>query len=204
MASINFYAGPPYQINNINGSGLAFFGNAFGQSVQVGSWNEKTFVSSSNGTTDGGECQNIQFYNSASGSINGGSPVHLKQIPNYLATLKVEFTHDTPVKTQNCKLRIYDRSNINNDPSGTSVKVYETIHPTVSQVLNGSGSDSWSTPHGSSVIMDLISSPGLSGLRPNGINTTSNVHDHYICLSLSPDSIGQKNQVAMWVSMEFL
>lgn len=99
---------------------------------------------------------------------------------------------------------IYDRSSINNPPSGVVCKVYETIHPGTSQLgLTGSGSEVWSTPAGSSYL-SLTSSPGTSGLSPNGPETSSVDHDWYVCLSASPSSIGSKTQFGLYVETEYL
>ena len=204
MASISFWGAAPASINNLSGSGISFMGSSFGQSIAVSEYNSTTWISNGAGTTDGGQINNIQFFNQSSGSINGAAPVHLRQIPNYLATLHIKFNHDTAVKTQNAKLRIYDRANINNDPSGVTCKVYECRHVDTAQTLNGSGADTWSTPHGSSVVLDLVSSPGISGLRPNAGNTMSTEHLWALCLSASPDSIGSKQNFALWFSTEFL
>ena len=48
MASISFFAGST-AINNLSGSGLGFFGGSFGQSVQLNSWQDTTFITDGNG-----------------------------------------------------------------------------------------------------------------------------------------------------------
>lgn len=205
MASIDFYAGENFTIDNLSGSGLGFFGGGFGDSIEVGSYNDSTFITDSNGTIQGPQVDNIKYQNSQSGIVNGASSgIPLTSIPNYLATLNARFTHSSAVKTQNCKLRIYDRASINNDPSGVTVKVAELSHPGLTQLDEGSGNAVWQTPTGSSVIMDLIASPGMSGLRPNGASTTADRHDTYLAISASPDSIGSKTQVALFVQLEYL
>lgn len=204
MASIVFYAGEDFAINNLNGSGLGFFGGGFGQSVDVGSYQGSTFITDGNGSTQGPQVDNIQWLNAASGIINGASSgIALTAIPNYLATLRINFNHSSAVKTQNVALRAYDRVSINNNPSGVTFKVAELIHPDTVQNNTGSGSTTWNTPTGSSVIMTLTSSPGESGLRPNGASTTDKQHDWYFALSGSPDSIGSKT-FALYVSLEYL
>lgn len=206
MASIDFFA-DNFGVQNLNGSGLGFFGTGFGRSVAVGEWQGTTFITDGNGTTEGAQVNNIKWAHPNSGSINGAAEVVLTAIPNYLATLNVRFTHSSDVQTQNCKLRIYDRSSINNAPSGVTCKVAELIHPDTVQNDNGSGDTSWLTPVGSAVVMDLAPSPGLSGIYAgNGSNSTvtSTRHDHYLAITASPDSIGSKNQFALYVEMEYL
>lgn len=207
MAEINFYA-DSFGITNLNGSGLGFYGAGFGQSVNVGEWQDTTFITNGNGTSQGPQVNNAKYVNTMSGIVNGASSgVLLTQIPNYLATLNIRFTHNVSVQVQNVKLRIYDRSNINNPASGVTTKVAELIHPDIIQNNNGSGDTTWLTPQGSALIMDLAPSPGYSGLYAgNGSNSTraDTRHDHYIAISASPDSIGSKNLYGLYVSLEYL
>lgn len=204
MATFTFHSAG----NDIGSSGVGFFGNAgFGSSVSVGAYQDSTYITNSNGTIAGALLNNIKYSHPSSGIVNGiGSPsgLNLQAITNSQASLNVRFSHTSAVATQNVKLRIYDRANINNAASGVTTKVAEIIHPTTTNALDGSGSSSWQTPAGSGTVMDLVSSPGMSGLRPNGSGTTADRHDWYLALSASPDSIGSKTQYAMWVELEYL
>lgn len=205
MAQIDFYAGENFGIDNLNGSGLGFYGGGFGYSVEVGEYQDSTFITDSNGTAQGPQVDNIKYLNTASGIVNGASSgIGLDAIPNYQATLNIRFTHGSAIKTQNAKMYIYDRSNIVNEASGVTTKAAEIIHPDTTQTANGSGDAEWVTPTGSSVVLDLVSSPGISGLSPNGTETTETDHDWYVALSASPDSIGSKTQYALFVSLEYL
>lgn len=205
MAAINFFAGENFVINDLAGSGLGFYGGGFGFSVEVGAWQDSTFITNGNGTSQGPQVDNIKFLNAASGIINGASSgVALTAIPNYLATFNIRFTHSSAVKTQNAKLRIYDRSNINNGASGVTTKVADLVHPDTVQNNNGSGDTTWNTPVGSAVVMDLIASPGMSGQRPNGAETTADRHDWYEAISASPDSVGSKTLYGLYVELEYL
>lgn len=206
MPTIKFYAGENFPINELNGSGLGFYGDTgFGASVAVGAYQGRTFITDGNGVNQGPEADNVKFLNAQSGIIGQvGTGIHLKAIPNYQATLNVRFTHATPVKTQNAELRIYDRSNINNAPSGVVAKVAELIHTSVTQVANGSGDTAWITPAGSAIVVPLVDSPGMSGQSPNGINTTEIRHDWYAAISAMPDSIGSKTKFGLYVSLEYL
>lgn len=191
-------------IQNLNGSGLGFYGAAFGQSVNVGNYQDATFITDSTGTLQGPQVHNNKFIHPASGSINGLAAVNVLNFPNYLASLKISFTHTSPVKTQNAQFRVYDRSNINNDPSGVLCKVYEIVHPSTTQTGNlGSGNANWSTVNGSGSVLSLIASPGISGIRPSGANTTQAQHDWYLAISPSPSSVGSKT-FAGYFSVEYL
>jgi len=205
MATVSFHAGSLFTIDNLSGSGLGFYGAGFGNSVAVGAYQDTTFITNSNGTTQGPQVDNIKFKDSASGIINSASSgVALTAIPNYLSTLNIRFTHTSAVKTQNAKLRIYDRTSVDNPASGVTTKVAELIHPDTVQNNNGSGDTSWNTPTGSSVIMDLVASPGISGQRPNGSETTATDHDWYTAISASPDSIGSKTLYGLYFECEYL
>lgn len=206
MATIKFYAGENYQIQELSGSGLGFFSSdGFGGAVAVGEYQGRTFITDGNGVNQGPEADNVKYLNAQSGILGQvGTGIHLKAIPNYQATLNIRFTHGTAVKTQDAEMRIYDRFSINNPASGVTVKAAELIHPGNTQVANGSGDTAWITPVGSSVVVDLVASPGLSGLRPNGPNTSSTRHDWYVALSASPDSVGSKTKFGLYVSMSYL
>ena len=207
MASIDFYGGEWGTID-LNGSGLGFFGNSgFGSSVEVGEYQDATHITDGNGLTNGGQVTNVKWSHANSGTLDGPNTYALQDIPHRLATLNIRFTHTSAVKTQNAKLRIYDRSAINNDPSGVTCKVADIWghpHPTAETANQGSGDSSWNTPKGSGVIMDLVASPGNSGQRPNGANTTEIRHDWYVAMSASPDSIGSKTQFGLYVECEYL
>lgn len=204
MATISFRA-DDFGVENLNGSGLGFFGSTFGTSVEVAAYQDTTWITDGNGTTQGAQVNNIKWTHPSSGSINGAASKNLLDMPNYLATLNIRFTHSSAIKTQNAKLRIYDRSSINNPASGVTCKVAELIHPSTTQTGSlGSGDSTWETPTGSSVIMSLVASPGISGQRPNGANTSATDHDWYVAISASPDSIGSKTQFALYFETEYL
>lgn len=207
MAQITWHAAgyPDLTIQNLSGSGLGFYGTGFGNSVAVGSYQSTTFITDSNGATNGGQVNNCTYLNTASGMVNSAtSGINLLNIPNYLSTLNIRFTHTSAVKTQNAKLYIYDRTSINNPASGVTTKVAEIIHPDVLQTSTGSGDGNWLTPTGSSVVVSLVASPGMSGLSPNGNQTSDLRHDFYCVLSASPDSIGSKTLYGAFASLEYL
>ena len=203
MATIAFYTNG--HSTAVGGSAVGFYGSTFGNSVTVGSYQDTTWITDSNGTLQGPQADNIKWTHPSSGSINGAASVVLTAIPNYLATLNIRFTHATAVRLQNSKLRIFDRSNINNNASGVTTKVAEIVHPTLTQTNNGSGSSSWNTPGGSgSILTFAFPSPGMSGLAPNGPSTSADRHDFYCAISASPDSVGSKTQYALYFECEYL
>ena len=206
MATISFYA-DELGIQNLNGSGLGFFGSSgFGQSVEVGAWQGTTYMTDGTGSVEGAAVINNQWSN-ASGVVNstiGTTHVHIQEVPNRLATLNIRFTHDSAVKLQNSKLRIFDRSNINNAASGVTTKVAQIIHPDTVQGVGGSGDATWNTPGGSAVIMDLLYSPGESGAYGTNTTHTDTRHDYFVLISASPDSIGSKTLYGLYIQTEYL
>lgn len=191
-------------INNLSGSGLQFWGTAAGNSVAVAEYQGVTTIGNGDGTIIGSQINNIKYLNTASGYLGSAtSGIQVRCFPNYLATLNINFTHTTAVKTQSAKVYVYDRTSILNGASGVTSKFYEVLHTSITNVLDGSGAVFWSTPQGSSY-MDLIASPGQSGTRINGSQTTQNVHDWYLACSQSPDSIGSKTLNGLYFSLEYL
>lgn len=199
-AAINFFAGENFGINNLAGSGLGFYGSIFGQAVQIGSYQDTTYITNSNGTNQGPICDNVKFTATSSGNVNSVSGLNLKEIPNHLSTLNIRLTNDTSISTQNGKIYIYDRINKNNPPSGVTAKIAELVHPWTTVLPSGSGSSSWTTAAGSGSTLSLSNSPGRSGLIPGAATQ----HDWYIALSSSPDSIGSKTSFGLWIECEFL
>lgn len=201
-ATISFLAGDAGYIANLAGSGLGFFGGGFGQSVEVGSYQTSTYITDGTGTTQGNACENTTWIHANSGQQSDAGEIALNYIPNRLATLNIRFTNDSAVRTQNTKLRIFDRSNINNEASGVLTKVAELIHPDPADAAVSTSSDSsWSTPTGSSVIMSLATAPGVSGEGQGPIHTQ---HDWYTVISASPNSIGAKTLYGLYVELEYL
>lgn len=221
-ASISFYAGQfveggtfsTFQIADLAGSGLGFYGGGFGESVPVGQAQDKTFVTNATGVNQGVEAWNVKYANAGSGLVGRGtSAIPLRAIPNWQSTVNVRFTNDTSVKTQNVKAYIFDRVLPTNPASGVTTYLAEIVHPvTVQDSGNptGSGSTAWevfttagqATPTQREPVT-LTASPGTSGLRPSGANTFDVRHDWYLALSASPDGIGSK-QFGLWVQLEYL
>jgi hypothetical protein len=100
----------------------------------------------------------------------GTGEVAIQWLTNQDSAINLRFTNDVPVKTQNAQLRVFDRVNKDNDPSGVTCQVAQIVHPW-SGDLSPSGSATWANADGSGVVLDLVSSPGTSGLRPNGPNS---------------------------------
>lgn len=141
MAEISFGT---YNTPNLRGSGLGFYGASFGSSVQIGSYQDKTFITNSDGTTNGGNAYNFKFTAAASGIPDTDtSGIPLCRLNGHHRTLDINFDHTTPVLVQNVQLRIYDRTNINYPASGVNVKVAEVVN------FNGQAYSAWNSTPGS-------------------------------------------------------
>lgn len=237
MAEITFYAnikdqsGDGQLIDHTAGSGIGFYGNGFGISVPVGAKQTTTYVTNSLGTNEGARLNNTTLVGSGDPvtkgtvSINSASAIDLDRLPNYLCPLNIRFTHSEPVRVQNCKLRIFDRNNINSHASGVVTYVYEARHPaTVQSVVNlshrGRVDNSWYEFDPVEPMSDMLftASPGVSGTNTNTQDTSPSLgyttnagslheatrHDWYVALSSEPTTVGSKTQYGLYFTVEYL
>jgi hypothetical protein len=199
-----------YYVNNSagsfqdnSGSGIGWYGASFGASVNVGDHASSAYITNGAGTVQGAQCWLTKWTHPASGQImNSGSGLQLTAIPNSQALINARFTHPTPVRTSSVVFRAFDRETPSRSPSGCVVYACEVIHPDVAQTNNGSGSPTW-TQIGGNTTLSLVSSPGASGLSPNGTTTLSDRHDHYILLSVQPTQVGSISQLGFLLSLEY-
>ena len=238
MATITFHANvvgagystAPSGINHSAGSGLGFYGNGYGISIPVGQYQDSTWVTNANGTANDQYQLNNTKYASVSGmSFNGGANINNINAPNYYAPLKISFTHNEPVRVQNCVLRIFDRNDITKQASGVTTKVYEVRHPNgstseVALAHRGEAGHDWKEfdPEDNMINVAFTSSPGLSGLNTTagdslaassfgftnwatkeGAAHSSTRHDWFCALSSSPDSVGSK-LYGLYFTLEYL
>jgi len=210
-AEINFYAGEGGGTwTDLNSSGLGFFGAAFATSVQVGEYQDTTFISASDGSVEGPQATNCKYDTVTSGVIvNGDTAVEPSAVAINSGTLNIRFTFDSAVKTQNCELRIFDRTTITNGATGVTTQVVQICNGgsgvSSSGTAEAPGSHSgWIAPSGSGVTVPLLSSAGSGGLSPSGTDTTETRHDWYCGLSATPLSIGSKEAFGLYVQLEYL
>jgi hypothetical protein len=231
MPDIKFYANikgtdTETLIDHTAGSGIGFYGSSFGASVPVDNVQTTTFVTSADGTTEAAQLNNTAYQDGGSTvSVNGATAINLNNLPNYLCPLNIRFESDTSYKVQNCKLRIFDRSDIDNNAYGVTTYVYEARHPSTDQTKNqldfrGRTENTWQT-FGSGIAMtDMVftNSPGPSGKNTNANDTdtglgyttnqssthSSTFHDWYVALSSEPDIVGSKTQYGLYFTVEYL
>ena len=208
MASISFYS---KGVLIPTGSGLGFYGDAgFGSSVTVGGYQGTTYITNSTGSTQGASGNNIKYHNVGSGLLTvGGTATKIDAISYHDATLQIRFDHTSEVQAQNAELRVYDRSNINNNAVGVTTQAAEIVHPWIGGAdTTGSGVNDgrFYSINGSGSILSLSPSPGPTGVFVgNGTSTySSTIHDWYVGMSASPNSIGSKTSYGLYVSLEYL
>ena len=169
-------------IDHNSGSGLGFYGDNFGLSVPVGQEQTTTFVTNSNGTVSGIKVSNTKYMSDSGVSHNGNTEIDNESMPNYYAPLNIRFSHDDAVRVQNCKLRIFDRNDIDNPASGVTTKVYEIRHPhpveadnagSGALTLRGRATHDWVEfdPAENQIDMVFTNSPGISGLNTSAGDT---------------------------------
>ena len=176
------------------GEALGFYGFAgFGSPLSLGETNGRTFITDTTGAVSKEECDNCRR-SSSSGVIVGqtGSGINLLNLPNYLTTINLRFTHPTAVLIQNARLVAFDGTTLENAPTGLSIYGAETIHTSRLQTDTGTGDSAWTLMQGSGLQLDLVSSPGTSGISPLGPATTDTRHDWYVALSAIPTTPGDK------------
>ena len=174
MPDISFYAGAT-KVSHLSGSGLGFFGGSFGQSVELNKFQDTTYITNGAGTIEGAAVNNLKYSTDTLSFAPSIVPATgLKYIPNEKATVNVRFTNASVVKTQNVKLRIFDRSDSNNPASGVTTRTFELIHPQSSYSIEGSGDSKWwgsSTHDGTDAQGTFTGSPNRDARLPVGANT---------------------------------
>lgn len=171
---------------------VGFFGGSFGLSIRVGEYNDNTYRTVENGTSDGGSLPNLKFANSSGAFVAAEiTATELLEVNNSEATLRVRLNTDSAVGTQNTRFRAYDKLSINSNPSGVTVRAAEIRKDQT--LVRGSGDTSWTTIAGSGSVLPLDDQAD-----------PATQHDWYIGLTASPNSIGEKTNFALYFETEFL
>lgn len=184
---------------------LGFFGqDGFGDPLSLGEFNGRTFITDTGGSVAYEECDNCRRI-SSSGVVIGqtGDGINILNLPNYLATINLRFTHPESVLIQNAKLIAYDGIDVNNSPIGINVYGAEIIHTGRLQTTVGAGDSSWIQMNGLSQQVNLVNSPGTSGISPLGPATLDTRHDWYCAISVSPILPGNKS-FTLRIELEFI
>jgi len=193
MSEINIYFAET-DVRIETGEALGFFGpEGYGDPLSIGEYNGRTFVTSTDGDTPYEECDNCKKI-SSSGVVIGqtGNGINLRNLPNYLATINIRFTHPQEVLVQNARLIAFDGNDQAVAPVGLDVYGAEIIHTSRLQSDTGVGDTSWLKMEGSGVQLDLVDSPATSGISPLGPASLDTRHDWFVALSVTPTTPGDK------------
>ncbi len=117
--------------------------------------------------------------------------MQLLEVLNSEATIRVELMTDSAIATQNTTFRTFDKTSIDDAPSGVDVYAAE-VRTEFGPV--GSGDTFW-TPNlgGSGVILTL-----------DDQGDAATTHNWWLALSASPTTIGEKTNFAFYFETEFL
>lgn len=159
---------------------LGFFGANFGFSIKVGEYNNTSYVTTDNGSTNHGQVPNLKYANTSGAYVASElTATELLEIDNSEATLRIRLETDSAVQTQNTSFRAFDRSNINNNPSGVSCYAAEIKKQ--STLVRGSGDTYWTQIYGSGSTLTL-----------EDHSDAATNHSWWVGLTASPNSIGAK------------
>ncbi len=170
---------------------LGSFGANFGFSIRVGEFNNTSFVTNDNGTTNFGQVPNLRWANVSGAFVASElTASELLEVDNTEATLRIRLQTDSSVGTQNSAFRAFDRVSIASSPSGVTVRAVEIRKPSPS--IRGSGNTNWTT----------IAGTGDLGLFDQV--AASSLHEWYVGITVSPDNIGEKTDLGYYFESEFL
>lgn len=211
-ASINIFVGEGTELPSA--SGIGFYGDGgFDSPVALGEFQGRMFMTNPSGTLQGEELDNCRLLatgawsgiNGVSGVILGqtGDGIGLRSVPNRMATMNIRFTTDFACRVQNMRVMVGDRNSPGNAPSGLRAYGAEIRHQSLVQEPGGLGNASWAYLAGSGNLITCTSSPGTSGIRPDGELTLDERHDWYLALSATPTQPGDLVQFALWVDLEY-
>lgn len=204
MSEINIYIAET-DVTIDTGEVLGFFGpDGFGDPLSLNEFNGRTFITTIDGSVAYEECDNCRRVSSSDVVIGQiGSGINIRNLPNYLATINLRFTHPQTVLIQNARLIAFDGIDTINAPVGLGVYGAEIIHTSKLQTDEGTGDTSWIKMEGSAQQLNLVDSPGTLGLSPLGPATMDTRHDWYVALSVAPTIPGDRT-FALRAELEYI
>ncbi len=192
---------------------LGFYGDdGFGDPIELGEYNGRTFLTNSAGTSQGIECDNCKLTGDGAwtggGGISGvivgqiGDGIGIQSLPNYQATINVRFTNASEMRTQNASILVHDGDEVN-APTGLNVYGAEIIHSGVIQDDTGIGDNVWLLLDGAGSELGLVEAPGTSGFSQDGPATIDRRHDWYVAMSVTP-TMPSNRLFYFTISLEYL
>jgi hypothetical protein len=167
---------------------IQFAGAAgFDSKITVGAYNDTTHVKSSGGDdeSDGNTPNNVKFISQAGGTGGdsqadwGDGTEDLDAITEAEATLKITFSDDASVITEDAIFYAYDGSTPATAPTGVDVRAAEV------------GDANFTEAEGSGAALALDD------------QSTDTDHDFFIAVSASPTSVGLKDDFAFRIELTY-
>lgn len=149
---------------------MSFFGSAFGDAITITEYQDSTHVenSSKDEQCTVNHIHNTKYLTSGTVSLDGGGSISLSTVTTAQCPLKINFSDASSVATTNCIFWIYGASE-SADPTDITVQGAEQ------------GDAAWTACGGAGTDVTIAD------------DTAATSHDYYIIVSVSPDTIGEKN-----------
>lgn len=149
---------------------LQFANGTFDGKITVDEYNDSTHVKDDTDSdkSDGNTPNNVKYISNSEADWGDGTE-NLDQITDAECTLKINFSHDSSVATEDAVFYAYDGLDTANAPDGMTFYAAE------------SGDASWTNAEGSGSALELDD------------QSSDTSHDFYIAVSAKPDSVGSKS-----------
>jgi hypothetical protein len=195
---------PPGNTSGANFVGFFGTGGPEGApfAVIVDRYQDKTFITNMSGTNLGkspfglrgsGQLLNAKFLTTNTASLNGFPSVTVGNVPAASGTVLIRFNGSgvTTPRTQNATLRCV----ILNATSGVD---------DVTSVVTGLKIQGFEPTQ--AAVWTQMAGVGATDNRLNFVdqNNSVNQHDFFVCLSASPEAVGQRNNFGFFMILEFL
>jgi hypothetical protein len=184
---------------------LGFFGAGGPQgspyTIVVGQYQDTTHITNASGTNLGtfdglpgdGRLINHKYLTNTTVSVSGMGSELLTSVPQGSGSLLIRFESGTSAQVQNSILRAV---NLNASSGVSSLTGLVTDIDIRAYAVGDSYGDQW---------IQL----GGTGASDNRLimddhSFSSTIHDYHVCISVSPESAGQKNAFGFTMSLEFL
>ena len=174
-----------------DGDRIGFFGENFGDSIVLNTYQDKTYVTNIDGTINSGELPNIKYISNSPGmgSISSGLAAITTFTPSQ-CTLHISLTSGSASRVQAVKLIAYSGS-LTVGPSG-GLSAVGTPNATI--VGFERGDTNWTIMSGSAQPLMLTPFSGAAGQV---------THDYYIGLSAQPQVSGINVNISLALYAEW-
>lgn len=173
---------------------LGFYGAGENEHVEIGEYQTKTFLVDKGGTVGEVQCRNVTYASDTTGYVDHvQTPVNLRNIPNYQATLNIRLLQPEDVFVALAEAKFYNGYDENIPPDGLNIKVAELRHTNTRLNVVAGGSDSEWFDAENGEWFRLTQSPGERGVKSNSFGLwVGDQHDWYLAISVSPEEIGSR------------